>query len=390
MFRKLLEAEAGHRDRAAGLEAARERFYAGDIAAEIVAHCAKPVRDASGRANLGLLEAADMAGFRAQSEAPTQTGYRGLKVYKCNTWTQGPALLQALNILETFDIRSMEHNGVRYLHTLIEAIKLAYADREFYYGDPLFSEIPLARLLGSEYARQRAALITERASFELRPGGAPALVAPDIAAVEAVFEAADIRPAQGDTTKLDVVDRFGNVVSATPSGGWLMSSPVIAGLGFPLGTRGQMFSLVLGHPNVVAPGKRPRTTLTPSLALQDGRELLGFGSPGGDSQDQWALQFLLSFVDFGMSLQEAVEAPTVNVAHFPASFYPRRAEPGVVYVEARIAESVTKELEARGHLVRRVHPWSQGNTLAVRLDSETGVRSAAASPRLDPAYALAY
>jgi gamma-glutamyltranspeptidase/glutathione hydrolase len=180
------------------------------------------------------------------------------------------------------------------------------------------------------------------------------------------------------------------MVSATPSGGWLQSSPVVPGLGFPLGTRGQMFSLTPAHPNCLAPGKRPRTTLTPSLAMRDGEPFMVFGSPGGDAQDQWALQFLLNVVEFGMSLQEAVEAPTFWTSHFPSSFYPRAAEPGSLYIEKRISKRVRDGLAGRGHRVRAVGNWAGGNTLAAAIDGGTGARLAAASPRLDPAYAAGW
>jgi gamma-glutamyltranspeptidase/glutathione hydrolase len=296
-------------------------------------------------------------------------------------------LLQALNLLETFPLVAMGHNSARYLHTLIEAMKLAFADREMWYGDPAFADVPIARLLSKEYAAERAQLMGDTASAEQRPGDYPPFEARSVREVNRAFARAAKGTAHGDTTKLEVIDRDGNMVSATPSGGWLTSSPVIPSLGFPLGTRGQMFSLVPGHPNCLAPGKRPRTTLTPSLALRENRPYLSFGSPGGDSQDQWALQFLLNVVEFGMSLQEAVEAPTINVLHFPSSFYPRNAEPRVVCIEERVPSTICDELAQRGHEVRRVAPWSQGNTLAAAIDTESGVLMAAASPRLDPAYA---
>ena len=244
-------------------------------------------------------------------------------------------LLQSLNLLEGYDLAAMSQAD--YLHTVIECMKLAYADREFYYGDPEFVAVPLERLLSKEYAAARRALVDPgQASLELRPGGLPAVRAESITDVNAAFAAAAGGPC-GDTTKLEVIDAAGNMVSVTPSGGWLQSSPVIPGLGFPLGTRGQMFSLVAGHPNCLAPGKRPRTTLTPGLVLREGRPFLTFGSPGGDAQDQWGLLFLLNVIDFGQSLQEAVEAPTFWTTHFPSSFYPRKAEPGVVHVERRIS-----------------------------------------------------
>lgn len=391
-FQKLLEAEAREADRGRGLRAAHDRFYQGDIAATIVDFCrSTPIQDASGEAHAGLLTREDFACFEARLEEPVTTSYRGLEVYKCSSWTQGPVLLQCLNLLEGFDLRSWGHNSADYIHIVVECMKLAFADREFYYGDPAFVEVPWERLLSKEYAEERGAWIDPgRASLELRPGGWPAIRAESILPVNAAFAAVAGGGSEGDTTKLEVIDSAGNMVSATPSGGWLMSSPVVPGLGFPLGTRGQMFSLVPGHPNSLAPGKRPRTTLTPSLALRGGQPFLAFGSPGGDSQDQWALQFLLNVVDFGMGLQEAVEAPTFASEHWPSSFYPRRAAPGVLHVEGRVPEEVRAALAARGHLVQTTGDWSGGNTLAAAFDPETGVLSAAASPRLDPAYAMAW
>ncbi|HEY3237170.1 MAG TPA: gamma-glutamyltransferase, partial [Polyangiaceae bacterium] len=392
MFRRLLDAESAHRDRERGLRAALDRFYRGDIARELVTFCRNTaVRDASGREHRGLLSEADLAGFSARIEGAVCSNYRGLTVFKCSSWTQGPAMIQALNILENFDLQSFGHNSAPYLHHLIEAMKLAYADRELWYGDPLFSEVPLARLLSKDYARERARLVDpNRASLELRPDGYPPLGISSSKDVDRAFAAAAHATGHGDTTKLEVIDSKGNMVSATPSGGWLMSSPVIPELGFPLGTRGQMFSLNPGHPNCLAPGKRPRTTLTPSLALKGETPYLSFGSPGGDFQDQWALQFLLNVVEFGMSLQAAVEAPTVADLSAPSSFYPRLPEPGVVCVEDRVPREVCRALGGLGHKVRLVPAWTQGNTLAAAIDTESGVLSAAASPRLDPAYAGGY
>ena len=391
-FQKLVKAEAAESDRVRGLRAAHECFYRGDIAAAIVEYCrSTPIRDASGEAHTGLLTQEDFAAFQASVEEPETTSYRGVEVFKCSSWTQGPVLLQALNLLEGFDLRSLGHNSAAYIHTVVECMKLAFADREFYYGDPAFVDVPFDRLLSKEYAAARRALIdADQASLELRPGDHPALRAESVREVNAALAAAAGNGGEGDTTKLEVIDAAGNMVSATPSGGWLMSSPVVPGLGFPLGTRGQMFSLVAGHPNCLAPGKRPRTSLTPSLALREGQPYLSFGSPGGDSQDQWALQFLLNVIDFGMCLQEAVEAPTFASQHWPSSFYPRQAAPGVLNVEGRVPEEVRAELTARGHIVRATGDWSGGNTLVGSWEAETGVFSAAASPRLDPAYAMAW
>jgi gamma-glutamyltranspeptidase/glutathione hydrolase len=305
-------------------------------------------------------------------------------------------MLQTLNILEHFDLAALGHNSADYIHTLIEALKLAYADREAYYGDPDFVAVPLARLLSKEYAAERATLIDpRRASLELRPGGRPPIrnyaTARDVDA--ALARAAGDGTKLGDTTKLDIIDAAGNAISITTSGGWLQSSPVIPGLGFPLGTRGQMFSLMPGHPNALAPGKRPRSTLTPTLALKDGRPYMVFGSPGGDCQDQWALQFLLNHELFGLGLQEAVEAPTVWSAHVPISFYPRTCVPGGLHAERRVDEQVLAELESRGHRVQREPAFAGGNTLACKRETDArgeAILSAAASPRLEPALALGY
>lgn len=386
-LKRLISAEARHTRREEGLHAAHDEFYRGNIAQKIVAFCStNAVRDSSGKSHKCLLTADDFASYEAYIEEAPSTKWRDMTIHKCGPWTQGPVLLQSLNLLSCFDLVTMGHNSGDYIHTIVECMKLAFADREFYYGDPDFVDVPLRRLLSRKYAEERSALVDPKtASLELRPGEHPALSAKSIREVDRALWKGISR--HGDTTKLEVIDAAGNMVSATPSGGWLQASPVIPGMGFPLGTRGQMFSLVAGHPNALHPGKRPRTTLTPSLATRDGKPFMAFGSPGGDCQDQWALQFLLNVTLFGMSLQEAVEAPTFWTHHFPSSFYPRAAEPGSLYVEGRIAESIRKELASRGHVVHAAGDWSGGNTLAASIDPRTGLRHAAASPRLDPAYA---
>jgi len=390
-FRKLVEAEGSRKGREAGLDAAHELFYSGDIAETIVSFAANtPVRDASGGEHASLLTCEDFARFSARFERPVSIPYKGIEVHKCSAWTQGPVMLQALRLLDGFPLSRMGHNSADYVHTVAECMKLAYADREFYYGDPEFADVPLERLLGEQYAAERRGLVDPaHASMLLRPGGHEPLRAETAHEVAvAMAGGGGWGHPEGDTTKLDVADRDGNMVSATPSGGWLMSSPVVPGLGFPLGTRGQMFSLVPGHPNSLQPGKRPRTTLTPCLTTRDGRPWMAFGSPGGDCQDQWGLQFLLNVVEFGMSLQQAAEAPTFFSKHFPNSFYPRKAEPGVLCVEGRIPDDVRAELAARGHLVSAVGDWSSQNVVCVR--SEGGVLSGAASPRGETAYAVGW
>ncbi len=390
-FDRLRALDEKHGQRDDGLRAAYDAFYRGEIAERIVAFAqTSQIRDASGRAHSGLLTLEDFSDFNPRLEEPARTDYRGIAVHKCGPWTQGPVLLQALNLLEGYNLKRLRHNSAEYIHTVIECMKLAYADREFYYGDPEFADVPMDRLLSKEYAAERRRLVDpELASLELRPGGRAPVRAENAGDVDAAL-APGAGGGSGDTTKLEVIDSAGNMVSATPSGGWLASSPVIPGLGFPLGTRGQMFSLTKSHPNCLAPGKRPRTTLTPSLATREGAPFMVFGSPGGDAQDQWALQFLMNVVEFGMSLQEAVEAPTFWTSHFPSSFYPRAAEPGSLYIEKRIGKRVRDNLAARGHRVKAMGNWAGGNTLAAAVDGTTGVRRAAASPRQEPAYAAGW
>ena len=392
-MKRLVAAEARFKKRKDGLRAAYDAFYRGPIAEAIVKFSrGTPVKDASGKAHAGLLTAEDFDTYRARVEEPVSIQYGDMKVYKCSSWTQGPVLLQSLALVEGYDLGDMGHNSADYIHTLTECMKLSFADREFYYGDPEFVKVPFKMLLSKKYAYERRELVDAgRASMELRAGGRPAIKAVSVADVNAEFAGgARKRRGHGDTTKFEVIDAAGNMVSTTPSGGWLPTSPVVPGLGFPLGTRGQMFSLVEGHPNSLEPGKRPRTTLTPSLAVTRAGASMAFGSPGGDAQDQWALQFFLNVVEFGMSLQEAVEAPTFWTDHFPSSFYPRMADPGSLNVEERIAPEVREELASRGHIVHVFDGWSGGNTLAASFDRKTGVLAAAATPRDEPAYAAAW
>jgi gamma-glutamyltranspeptidase/glutathione hydrolase len=297
-----------------------------------------------------------------------------------------------LAILEGFDLQAMGHNSADYLHTWIECAKLAFADREAYYGDPRFDEVPFEVLLSKEYAAMRRGLIGAQASRELRPGdagrGVPDYVTFDVA--EDNRQALDVAAHASDTTHLDAVDREGNMVAATPSGGWIGSSPVIEGLGFPLGTRGQMFYLNPRRPNALAPRKRPRATLTPSLVTQDGDPFMVFGTPGGDCQDQWTLQFFLNYVDLNLTIQQALDAPTVHSAHFPSSFYPREAYPGRVVAEGRIPPEVIAELERRGHEVVVTDGWVNGKAMGIRYDGEHGIIRGGVSPRGIVGYALGW
>jgi gamma-glutamyltranspeptidase/glutathione hydrolase len=389
-FQRLIDADRKHTKAKDGFQAAYDLFY-GDVAKTIVTFASRtPIRDASGKAHTAFLSEADFQDFAPRFEEAASAVYKGIQLHKCGPWTQGPVLLQAARLVEKHNVRVLGHNSAAYIHAVVECMKLAFADRERYYGDPLFAKVPLDLLLSDGYTAERSRLVDPRhASLELRPGAVagypplPPFTTHHVHDVERAVAAAG----KGDTTKLEVIDAAGNMVSATTSGGWLHSSPVIPGLGFCLGTRGQMFSLDPRHPNCLEPLKRPRTTLTPSLATRNGRPWMSFGSPGGDHQDQWALQFFLNVVEFGMSLQEAVEAPTFWTTHFPSSFYPREAEPGALSVENRVPETVLAELRALGHRVSAAGAFSGGNTLAASIDMENGILSAAASPRLDPAYA---
>ena len=378
-----VETQERKRGREAAIQAAIDYWYKGDVAQRIVAFMQKTaIRDASRKKNHGLLAAEDFAEWKPELTEPATVRYRGLDVYKCGPWTQGPVFLQQLRLLEGYDLKKLGHNSINYIHTVIEAAKLAFADRERFYADPKFVEVPLGMLLSKEYADARRKLIDpKRASLEMRPGHGPANVPED-------------RPPglpetfRGDTTHTCAIDIHGNMMAATTSGGWIPSSPVVPGLGFPMGTRGQMFYLDPHHASALMPRKRPRTTLTPSLVLKDGKPWLVFGTPGGDQQDQWTLQFFLNYVDHGMNLQEAVDAPTFHSIHFPSSFYPHDAKAGGLVVEGRIAETTRKELAARGHKVQATGDWSNGKVMAVRFDTEKKVLAGAVSPRDQIGYVM--
>ncbi len=401
VLEKLVTAERAAAGRESGIRAARDAFYRGRPAEQIEKFLTIPVLDASGRSHRGLLSASDLASYSGSLEEPLSATYRGHRVWKCPPWTQGPVFLQQLRLLEGYDLAAMGHNSADALHTWLECAKLAFADRDACYGDPRFGDVPIDELLSERYAAERRKLVDPaRASLELRPGmgrlpdGWPIATEDDDPSFEPVAIAAawerssrSLAMGRGDTTHLDAADRWGNVVSATPSGAWISSSPVIPELGFPIGTRAQMFSLDALHPNGLAPGKRPRSTLTPSLArLTDGR-LLAFGTPGGDQQDQWTLQFFLNTVEFGFpDLQAAIDAPTAYTRHLPDSFYPRLFRPGLSVAEERIPDEVVRELEQRGHRMRRSGPWDHGRVLAVARHPETGLCEAAASPRNRVAY----
>ncbi|MHB1217822.1 MAG: gamma-glutamyltransferase family protein [Alphaproteobacteria bacterium] len=398
--RLLKEAEAAKGGREAEIEAARNAYYRGFVAEAIGTFCESERPDGTGGRQRGLLAAGDLAKYEAVHEDAAEYVYHGIAVAKTGPWGQGPAFLQTLALLESFDIAALEPNGAEFVHLLAECLKLAMVDRDAYYGDPDFVDVPLATLLSKEYNDARRALIGKTASLDLRPGSiggkAPRLPqalfqTPDSARRRAAGEGEPNRVHMGaeggDTVNVNAIDRHGNVVSAMPSGGWLQSSPVIPELGFCLGTRAQMFWLEEGLPSSLAPGKRPRTTLTPGLAFRDGKPFMAFGSPGGDGQDQWALQFFLHHVHHGMNLQQAIEAPAFVTDHPPSSFHPREAKPGHLAVEDRFGEATIAELRRRGHKVDVQDGWAIGRLQAC--SQENGLIRAAANPRTGHAYAVA-
>ncbi|KUN89677.1 gamma-glutamyltransferase [Streptomyces bungoensis] len=417
-WKRLLAETARAGDREARIDAAREVWRSGFIAEALVRQSRRPTLDTSGERHTGTLTEADLAGWSATYETPATYDWNGWTVCKAGPWSQGPVLLQQLALLPP---ELPAYGSADYVHLLVEGCKLAIADREAWYGDA--AEVPLAELLSDGYNAGRRALVGAEASCELRPGSpggrVPRLAAqararvdigadrrfdpmgagePTVAEPVAAQTANEPRVAadggtRGDTCHLDVVDRWGNMVAATPSGGWLQSNPVVPELGFPLGTRLQMTWLEEGLPNSLTPGRRPRTTLTPSLALRDGIPVLAFGTPGGDQQDQWQLHFFLAAalrapVRGGLDLQGAVDAPNWHNDSFPSSFYPRGRRPGSVTVESRTDPEVVEELRRRGHDVTVGPAWSEGRLCAVARDPETGVLSAAANPRGMQGYAV--
>jgi gamma-glutamyltranspeptidase/glutathione hydrolase len=395
--RILAEAQAAGSDRIAQIERARAAWSKGFVANVIDAFCrTQAVMDVSGEPHHGVLTGADMAAWQPHVEAPLTYDYGRYTVCKAGVWSQGPVMLQQLALLKGFDLDGLDPTGVEFIHLQVECAKLAFADREAFYGDPKFVDVPIATLLSEPYNAERRKLVSERASFELRPGkiagfGAHAdLRRGETPALAHGFGAGEptvgrMGEVVGDTVHFDIIDRAGNMVSATPSGGWLQSSPVIPELGFCLGTRAQMFWLDEGHPAALAPGRRPRTTLTPTMALRDGEPYLVWGTPGGDQQDQWTAQFFLRHVHAGLNLQEAIDAPAWHSEHFPISFWPRTARPGVLVVESRLPEATIKSLRARGHQVEIGPAWSEGRlTAASRVGRR---RRAAANPRGMQGYA---
>ncbi|WIB77807.1 gamma-glutamyltransferase [Curtobacterium sp. MCPF17_002] len=418
---RLVAAGDGAGSRTARIDAARSEWADGFVAATIDRFVRQPHRHSSGSDHAGVIRASDLAAFRASYEPATTAEFRGCTIAKTGAWGQGPALLQTLRLLEPLDDALLDPSTEIGAHTVVEAQKLALADREAFYGD---GDVPLDVLLSDAYSDERRALIGERASAELRPGsvGGVAHALPPVRTqheAEAagavagsgvgeptvqVARAAEVPPAapvedrgepfvapdgetRGDTVHIDVVDRWGNIVSATPSGGWLQSSPTIPELGFCLGTRLQMTWLEEGTASTLRPGERPRTTLTPTLVLRDGVPVAALGSPGGDQQDQWQLLFLLRWIVGGYSPQQAIDAPSLHTTSFPGSFWPRTWEPAGLVVEDRLGDEVIAGLEARGHVVTRAGDWSLGRISCVTRDPETGVLGAAANSRGGQGYA---
>lgn len=408
-------ADAG---RASRIDAARREWAEGFVATTVDAFVRAPHRHSSGTDHAGVLRAEDLAAFRASYEPATTAEFRGHTIAKTGPWGQGPALLQALRMLEPLDDARLDPSSELGAHTVVEALKLALADRDAYYGD---GDVPLDVLLSDAYTDDRRTCIGDRASATFRPGRVPGVepVLPplrtsvDTTGVAGVGEptvpgarrgpvderaevpvedrgepfVAPDGDTRGDTCHIDVVDRWGNIVSATPSGGWLQSSPTIPELGFCLGTRLQMTWLEAGTSSTLRPGARPRTTLTPTLVLRDGVPVAALGSPGGDQQDQWQLLFLLRWIVGGYSPQQAIDAPALHTTAFPGSFWPRTWEPAGLVVEDRVGDAVIAGLEGRGHVVTRAGDWTLGRLSCVTRDPATGVLGAAANPRGAQGYA---
>jgi gamma-glutamyltranspeptidase / glutathione hydrolase len=402
--RLVAEAEAAGPDRDAQIEAARRAFYEGFVAEavdEFVSSTA--VLDATGRHHRGFLSGEDLASWRATIEEPASLRYGDREVHKPGLWSQGPMFLQQLALLQGRDLAAMGLSSGEYIHTVTEATKLALADREAWYGDPVEPEVTVADLLDERYTACRSSLLGDRAAVR-PPAGSPRGLRPTLpepapptepdvaddwmrqlqAGIPTVLKAT-VKP--GDTCTVSTADRWGNVVAAVPSGGWLKSSPVVPRLGFPLGTRAQAMWLTRGHPNSLAAGRRPRTTLSPTVVLRDGRADLAFGTPGGDRQDQWTLQAFLAVTEFGLDLQAATEVTAFATDEFPLSFAPRASRPGVVAVEGSCAPDALDDLRRRGHQVDVVPPLSFGKVCVVGVDPAAGVIRAGAGPRGRQAYA---
>ena len=364
------QALAAGKSRVAAIDSVRDYFYRGDIARRIDAFCRK---------NNGLLRYEDMAAFHLQPEDAVMTTFHGYEVYKPGFWSQGPSLIETLNMLEPYNLAGMKWNSTDYIHTLVEALKLAYADRDTYYGDPKFAQVPMKTLLSKEYANERRKLIGPNASMEFRPGKIGPHPPQHPSQVEMVHFKIDDALMARDTTCVDVMDKSGMVYAVTPSGAWLPS--VIAGdTGIPLTERAQSFLLVPGHPNELAGGKRPRVTLSPTLVTEGGKPFAALSTPGGDNQDQSLVQVLLNVIDFGMNPEAAVEAPRFQTQHLVSSFDNHAMSPGDLLLDERIAPTVMAELAEKRHRVSTRSRWSSGAApVMIRLTPD-GVFEAGADP----------
>ncbi|GAA2020482.1 gamma-glutamyltransferase [Catenulispora yoronensis] len=403
-YQRLVEAGSASASRDARIDAALAAWSQGFVAEAVDAFARTAWRDSSGEEHAGVITGADMAAWQPSYEEPVGLEFAGHTVFKTAAWGQGPVLLQQLALLRRQE-RDLVPGTAEFAHRVVEGAKLAFADREAWYGDA--ADVPLATLLSAEYNDARRALIGETASLELRPGapdGRAARMAVRPGWVPVPRDASTGEPVavgeraergterglagRGDTVHVDVVDRWGNMVAAMPSGGWMQSSPVIPSLGFCLGTRLQMTWLQDGLPSTLTPGRRPRTTLSPTLVLRGDEPVLALGSPGGDQQDQWQLLFLLNHLLGGMDLQASIDAPTFHSSHFPESFYPRPAYPGRLVAEARLGEAVLAGLRGRGHEVVVSGDWSLGRMCVVGRDPERGLLRGAANPRGMMGYAV--
>jgi gamma-glutamyltranspeptidase/glutathione hydrolase len=388
--------EASGPDREAQFDAARRAWREGFVAEAVEAFQKQAFLDSSGRAHAGLVTADDMATWSASYEPAAVHPFRGFEIAKTDLWGQGPVLLQSLGMLDPLPDEALDPSTAEGAHLVTEVLKLAFADREAWYGDT--SPVELSELLDAAYLDQRRSLVGDVASAELRPGS-PAGREPRLPAHVGVGAEAGgggglgeptvswNRVTRGDTCHIDVVDRWGNLISATPSGGWLQSSPTIPELGFCLGSRMQMLWLEEGLPSSLGPGRRPRTTLSPTLVLRDGEPVIAAGTPGGDCQDQWQLVFLLRLLVGGLDLQESIDAPMFHTTSLPSSFYPREMTPAGLVAEDRLGDEVLAALAGRGHDMTRAGPWTLGRLCAVSRDPESGLLAAAANPRGAQGYA---